>query len=58
MRNLDKSQGLITLGWVSLVMVSVIRPETPCDIGYITEDVSKFHQVYQPGVSTYVQVGQ
>ncbi len=42
-RYLDTSWGLITPGWVTRARVSDVRPETPCDPGYITEDVPRLH---------------
>lgn len=42
-RYLDRSPGLITPDWVTRVRVSDVRPETPRDLGYITEDVSRLH---------------
>lgn len=42
-RYLDTNRGLITPSWVTWVRVSDVRPETPHDLGYITEDVSRLH---------------
>ena len=48
MRYLDTSRGLITPGWVARVRVSDVRPETPIDPRYITDDVSRFrYEMYK-----------